>query len=118
MNPSHHLCNKAQSQRPSAFRPSARCTLDSWLAQSRLGAIPIAEVTCEDLVPVAQGRTLSNVFGAQFRVLELSNFRHVSTTSSNVTCRATALLSNGNEVQLRVSVSQRGGRRFYEFSTQ
>ena len=100
-----------------AFWAYSTGQLDSWITQYELADRPIAEVECEDLVIVAKGQSLRNAFGATYRVLQVSSPRLTNRTSSQLTCRAEALLDDGRETRLTVRLKERGGERFYEFST-
>jgi len=91
--------------------------LDSWVAQAELENKSLTDITCEDLGRVAKGQSLQNMFGAQFRILELTELRKVSSSASEVTCRAKALMSNGDQSVLTIKISLVNGEKYFEFRT-
>ena len=89
--------------------------LDSWIAQFELSDKSISEIQCEELAKVARGQTLQNVFGTSFRVLKVSSVSKVSSTNTQLTCRAKVLLDTGDQRNMTIKVKEVDGQRFYEF---
>ena len=76
-----------------------------------------ADHSCHELAKVAKGQTLQYALGGTFRVLKVSNLKLVSSSDTQVTCRAKALFSDGRDRQLTYRVWEVEGERFYEFSS-
>ena len=89
---------------------------ESWSAQVQIADRPVSEVTCEELVEVANGQSLRNAFGASYRVLKVYDPREVGRSPSQLTCRTGVLLDDGRETDLTVRLKEVQGERFFEFS--
>jgi hypothetical protein len=89
--------------------------LDSWITQHSLSDRKLRNISCDEVGRVAMTKSLQNAFGARFQILEVSGAQRVALNSNELVCRARALLSNGQNVNLTIKVKESGGRRYYEF---
>lgn len=78
----------------------------------------ISSYDCDRLARYFEGRSVQNLFGAQSRVLEITNLTEIVKSADRVRCNATATLSNGRTQRVRLQVyKSESGRTLFEINS-
>ena len=78
----------------------------------------ISAYDCDRLARYFEGRSVQNLFGAQSRVLEITNLTEIVKSEDRVRCNAAATLSNGRTQRVRLQVyKSESGRTLFEISS-
>ncbi len=81
-----------------------------------LGITSISEATCNDLQKQAKGVILKNVFGGEFKVLQVKNSKEILRTKDKLVCVGDLKLDSGNDnTKLRMEVSNEDGQMWTKY---
>ena len=90
--------------------------LDELIAEVSLVTKEIKDMDCsEDVVPLAEGKSLQNLLGGKFEILKVQNAEQRSKSDAEIVCIGDAMFGNGNRSKLSMKVFKVDEDIMYEF---
>ena len=91
--------------------------VDEFIAELNLASKEINDMDCkEDVSPIAEGKSLQNLFGATFEIVKIQDATEQFKSSSEIVCIGDAMFSNGNRSKMSMKVFKVGDDIIYEFN--
>ena len=88
---------------------------DSFMLSDLFEPTDVTSYDCERLANYFEGRSLQNIFGGSFKVLEINDVQTISRTEDRLRCHGTVMLSNGSRRRMSMQVyKSEKGRTLYE----